>query len=485
MRKESLTKFFTLLRVLLVLLGFIPVIMIFPFIMAIALGEKTMIGAFSVPMLLTISMAVASFLSLRKKKLKLSVKDGFLLVFVSWVLASLTGAIPFTIWGLGFTDSFFESACTFATTGGTTIVNIEILPRSLLLWRSIAHWFGGIGIILVSVALLPILGVGGFMLIKAEETGPEKEKITPKITVTAQLLLLTYIVLTSVLFVLYLFGGMTWFEALCHSLTTMATAGVSVRNAGFAAWNSAFIDTVTVIFMLIASINFSLYYRLLRGKFRDIRNNTEVKVYLGIFLASTAVIAFSLVPVYGSVSNALRYASFQSASIISTAGYTTANFEQWPGIARMIIFGLMFIGGCSGSTAGGVKVIRYVVLWKQIRSEMHSIIYPQSVFSIQINKRVGRKDIVYGVAGFVFMYFFVITIVTLITAASGIDIFSSFSAAISITGNIGVGFGVIGPENNYSVFADHIKWLFSFVMIAGRLEMWTVFILFTRVYWRR
>jgi trk system potassium uptake protein TrkH len=485
MRQKRLKKIFILIRVLAALLGFIAVIMLFPLIMAVTLGESTMIKAFAVPMIVISTLALASFLSLRKKKLNLTARDGFLLVFVTWVLASFTGAIPFYHWGLSLSDAFFESACTFATTGATTIGNVEVLPRSLLLWRSIAHWFGGIGIILVSVALLPILGVGGFQLIKAEETGPEKEKITPKITVTAQFLWLAYGILTSILFALYLFGGMEWFDALCHSLTTMATGGVNVRNAGLAAYNSTFIDTATTVFMLLAGINFNLYYRLLHGKFREIRNNTEVRVYLGIFLVASAIITISLVPVYGSVSNALHYASFQSASVLSTSGYAIANFEQWPGIAKMVLFALMFIGGCSGSTAGGVKVIRHAVLWKQMKSEIQRVIYPQGVFSIRINKRVGRKDVIYSVAGFIFMYFSVIAAVTFITAASGIDIFSSFSAALSITGNIGVGFGVVGPGNNYSIFADHIKWLFSFVMIAGRLEMWTVFILFTNVYWRR
>ena len=484
MKQKRFKKAFVLIRVLAALLGFIPVIMLFPLIMAMALGENKMVPAFAIPVIVIAVLALTSFLSLRKKKLNLNTKDGFLLVFVTWVLASFTGTIPFLYGGLSFSNALFESACTFATTGGTTIGDIEAMPRSLLLWRSTAHWFGGIGIILVSVALLPILGVGGFQLIKAEETGPEKEKITPKITVTAKLLWLAYGILTALLFGLYLFGGMNWFDALCQSLTTMATGGVSVRNAGLAAYNSVFIDAVTTVFMILASLNFNLYYRLLHGKFREIRNNTEIRVYLGIFLIAALIITFSLVPVYGSVSNALRYASFQTASILSTAGYTTANFEQWPGLAKMVLFFLMFMGGCSASTAGGVKVIRHVVLWKQMKSEIQRIIYPQAVFSIQINKRVGRKDVVYGVAGFVFMYFFVVAVVTFITAASGVDLFSSFSAALSITGNIGVGFGIVGPVSNYSVFADHIKWLFSFVMIAGRLEMWTVFIMFTRVYWR-
>jgi trk system potassium uptake protein TrkH len=485
MKQGRLKKQFVLLRVLAALLAFMPPIMIFPLVMALVLGETSMIRAFALPMICIITLAAACFCSLRKKKLNLNARDGFLLVFLTWALASLIGAIPFHCAGLSFGDSLFESACTFATTGGTTVSDIEALPRSLLLWRSLAHWFGGIGIVLISVALMPLLGVGGFQLIKAEVPGPEKEKITPKVTVTAKLLWLAYCVLTLLLFGLYLLGGMDWFDALCHSLTTMASGGVSTRNAGIAAFDSPFIDGVSTVFMLLAGLNFSLYYRLLQGKFRDLRDNTEARVYLGLFIVTAGIITVSLVPVYGSTAAALRYASYQTASILSTTGAAIADYEAWPGIAQMVLFGLMFVGGCSGSTAGGVKVIRHVVLWKQMCNELRRVIHPNAVFSIQLNKRVGRKDVIYGVAGFFFIYVMVITVTTLVSAAAGVDLFSSLSAALSITGNVGVGFGDIGPSSNYGAFPDHIKWLFSFVMITGRLEMWTVFVLFCPAYWRK
>jgi trk system potassium uptake protein TrkH len=485
MKQPGFAKQFILIRVLAALLGFMPVVMIFPLIMAIVLGESAMIRAFVFPILIITALALTSFLSLRKKKLNLNARNGFFLVFVTWVLASLIGAIPFCLAGLSFSDGLFESACTFATTGGTTVGNIEALPRSLLLWRSLAHWFGGIGIVLIAVALMPLLGVGGFQLIKAEAPGPEKQKITPKVTVTAKLIWLAYCVLTLALFILYLCGGMGWFDALCHALTTMASGGVSTRNGGLAFFNSPFIDNVSTVFMLLAGLNFNLYYRLLQGKFRDLRDNTEARAYLAIFITASVIITLALVPVYGSVSSALRYASYHTASILSTTGSAIADYETWPGLARMVLFALIFIGGCSGSTAGGIKVIRHAVLWKQMGNELRRVVYPRGVFSIQLNKRVGRKDVIYGVAAFFFIYFSVVIVTTLITAASGTDIFSSFSAALSITGNVGTGFGAIGPSHNYGHFPNHIKWLFSFVMIAGRLEMWTVFILFSPSYWRK
>ena len=476
-------KLFIILRLMAALLAIIPAIMIGPLIMALITGEQMMIRAFSFPIIITTILAFAGFISLRKRKLNLTARDGFFLVFITWVSASFIGAVPLYLSGFSFSDSLFESACTFATTGATTIANIEALPHSLLLWRSLAHWFGGIGIVLIIVALMPLLGIGGFQLIKAEVPGPEKEKITPKITDTAKMLFFAYAALTIVLFGLYLFGGMNSFDAICHALTTMASGGVSTKNAGLAAFNSPFIEGITTVFMLLAGLNFNLYYRLLRGKIRDILDNTEARAYILIFVIAALVITVSLIPEYG-IRSALRYATYQSSSILSTTGAAITDYEAWPGIARMVLFCLMFIGGCSGSTAGGIKVIRHVVLWKQAGNELRRVIHPQGIFSIRLNKRVGRKDVIYGAAAFFFMYIVVIAVTTLITAASGIDVFSSFSAAISITGNVGTGFGLAGPFHNYSAFPDHIKWLYSFVMIAGRLEIWTVFILFNPVFWR-
>jgi trk system potassium uptake protein len=478
-------KYSIVFRLWALLLGFFPVIMLPPLIMAIAAGERYMIRGFAVPSCITTILALVSFASLRKNKIQLTVKLGFLLVCGTWIWASFIGAVPFYLVGLNFTDAFFESACTFATTGGTVIDNIEVMPRSLLFWRSLAHWFGGIGIVMISVALMPLLGIGGFQLVKAEAPGPEREKITPRITATAKILWLVYCALTFIVFCLYLLGGMHWFDAICHALSTMASGGVSTKNAGLIAFNSPFIEVTATVFMLLAGLNFNLYYRLLQGKFSDIKNNTEARAYLIIFISAAGIITLSLLPVYGSFTSALRYAAYQSASMLSTTGATIADYETWPALARMILFGLMFIGGCSGSTAGGIKVIRHVILWKQMGNELRRVVYPRGIFSIHLNKRVGRKDIIYGTAAFIFVYMAIAAAVTLITAASGTDLFSSFSVSLSIMGNIGVGFGAAGPFHNYGAFPNHIKWLYSLVMIAGRLEIWTVLILFHPVYWKK
>jgi trk system potassium uptake protein TrkH len=383
-----------------------------------------------------------------------------------------------------YCDAIFESSCGFATTGMTTFTNVEALPHSLLLWRSMSHWIGGMGIILLTVALMPLLGVGGFQLVKAETSGLEKERLTPKITAAAKVLWGVYCVFTLILVLLYRLGGMGWFDAVCHAFTVISTGGVSTKNMGFAFYDSAFIDWVTVVFMLLGALNFNMYYRIIRGKFSDLAHNTESRVYALIFIAAALVIGVSLIPRYGSFGSALRLGSFQAASILTTTGSTRADYTAWPPVAQGMLFCLMFIGGCSGSTAGGIKVIRITVLFKQTWNELRRILYPQGVFSIQLNRKVGRKDVVYGVAGFVFLYFAIVTVTTLVTAASGFDVLSSFSAALSVTGNIGTGFGAVRPFNTYSAFPDHLKLFYSLVMIAGRLELWTVFVLLTPEYWK-
>jgi trk system potassium uptake protein TrkH len=423
----------------------------------------------------------------RKNPIRLNTREGFLLVFLAWVFTSLLGSCPYYLapGGMDFTDAVFESACGFATTGATTLRDVEALSRPLLFWRSMTHWAGGMGIVLLSVALMPLLGIGGFQLIKAETPGPEKEKIAPKITAAARSLWLVYCGFTLVLALLYFLGGMDWFDALCHSFTIMASGGISTKNLGLAYYRSGFIDAVTTVFMILAGLNFNVYYRLLRGKFRESFSNSESRAYLLIFLIAAALVTVSLFPFYGSWGTALRYGAFQTASILSTTGNVIAHYETWPQAAQMVLLCLMFVGGCSSSTAGGIKVIRHVILFKQAGNELRRIISPQGIFSVRLNKKVGRKDVVYGAAGFIFLYMMGIVLTTLVSAASGMDVFSALSAALAVTGNLGIGFGAVGPFRNYGAFPDYLKWFFAFVMIAGRLELWTVFVLFTPEYWRR
>jgi trk system potassium uptake protein TrkH len=471
-------------RVLTFPLGITAAAMALPLALALWYGEAGMIRGLGFTAAAALALILPVGALTRKRRIRFSAADGFLLVFSAWIGVCLLGAAPYCFAepGLSFSAAVFESVSGFTTTGATLIPDMEALPRSLLFWRSLTHWAGGMGIILLTAALMPLLGIGGFQLVKTELPGPDKERITPKIAATAKSLWLVYGSLTAVLTLLYLAGGMDWFDALCHGFSTMATGGVSTKNQGLAYYRSGFIDGVTTVFMLLSGLNFNLYYRLLRGKPREVLNNTEARAYLGIFAAAALVLTLSLVPVYGSFPEALRRGAFQTASILSTAGYTVPGYETWPKIAGMTLFILMLIGGCSGSTAGGIKVIRLVVLWKQAGSELRRLLSPQGVFSIRLNKRVGRRDVIYDAAAFVTLYFLVIALTTLLTAAAGTDLFSALTAALALTGNIGLDFGAPG---GYGAFPVPVKWLFSLVMIAGRLELRTALILLSPEYWRR
>ncbi|MDR1412192.1 MAG: TrkH family potassium uptake protein [Spirochaetaceae bacterium] len=475
------------LRPVIFVLGIAALAMIFPLIYALALDDRIVARAFYLPLGAVLLVVLPAAFVTRKRPVRFSYNDGFLLVFLAWVFCCLLGAFPYYLSGRGisFCDAVFESSCGFATTGATAIGNIEALPRPLLLWRSLTHWFGGMGIVLLTVALLPLFGVGAFQLVKAEVPGPDKERVTPKITHTAKILWFFYLGLTAALFLFYRIGGMDWFDALCHALPMIATGGISTKNAGLSFYNSAFIDGVSAAFMLLSGLNFNLYYRLSRLKFREVCANSEGRAYFSIFIIAAVLITVALVPHYGSVGRALRYGSFQAASVLSTSGSVIADYEAWPVLAQAVLFALMFVGGCSGSTAGGIKVIRHVVLWKQVGNEFMRIAYPQGIFSVRLNRKVGRKDVVYGVAGFVCIYAFTVFITALVSAALGVDVFSSFCTALAVTGNIGIGFGASGPASNYGAFPAALKYFYSFIMLAGRLELWTVLILFVPEFWRK
>jgi len=480
-------KHIVLLRVLAMLLGIVGLAMIPALVLALAEGDQTGITSFMYPIVLSAVVALVAFVFGKQVPMRFSPRDGFLLVSAAWALTAFFGAIPFLISGYipSLADAVFESVSGFTTTGASILKDVEALPRSLLFWRSMTHWLGGMGIVVLTVALLPLLGVGGFQLLKAETPGPDKDRVAPKITATAKILWLIYIGLTVLQVILLMIGGMDWFDATTHAFGTMATGGFSTKNASVGYFRSPWIDGVSTVFMVLAGMNFSLYYRLFKGKFSDFLANSELRAYLAIFFIASLLIALSLRPLYGNFSTAFRFASFQAASILTTTGFATTDFDLWLPFAKSVLLVLMFVGGCSGSTGGGIKVVRLVVAFKQAANEMRRFLFPRGVFSIRLNGKVGRKDVVYGVAGFIFLYLLIVLAVTVTVASSGTDLTSSLTSALATVGNIGPGFGVVGPVANYSGFPDYVKWVFSFAMIAGRLELWTVMILFMPEFWRR
>ena len=320
---------------------------------------------------------------------------------------------------------------------------------------------------------------------RAESPGPTLDKIAPKITQTAKILWIIYVGLTVLETVLLMFGGMDLFDALTHTFGTLATGGFSPRNASVGAYDSGFIDWVITIFMIMAGLNFGLYHKLLNGNIRDIFRNTEFKAYMTIFIASMVIIAFFLLDLYGSFGKALRYAGFQAASIITTTGYATADFDLWPMGAKGILFFLMFIGGCSGSTGGGPKVIRIVALFKLAMNEMKYLARPRGISRVRLDGEPIKKDFLYSVAGFMLLYLLCLLTVTIVVSFFGADLTTGFTTALVTVGNIGPGFGRIGPTMNYAFYHPFVKWVLSAAMLAGRLEVYTVLILLTPSFWAR
>jgi trk system potassium uptake protein TrkH len=478
-------------RLLLLLLGVAALTMVLPLILALIFREEEMIRPFGISAVLVLVPALPVVPGLRKKQIRFSVSDGFLLVFLTWLLVCLLGAAPYYFSGRipRLADAVFESVSGFTTTGATVVADVEAMPRSLLFWRAMTHWLGGMGIVVLSVALLPLLGIGGLRLLQAESPGPETDRITPRITATAKILWLLYIALTALQTVLLLLGGMNWFDALVHAFATTATGGFSSRNSSIAAYHSPWIEWVCIVFMLIAGFNFNLTWRLLRMQFREVADNSEAKAYWGIVLLSGTLVTLAVYnpasPEGASLGSALRQGFFHTASIITSTGFTAADHTLWPAAAQGVLFILLFIGGCSGSTSGGIKVIRHVVLFKQMGNEMKRLLYPRGVFSIRLNRKVGRKDVVYGVAGFVFVYILLVLAEALLLCSSGTDPFSSLNLALFTVGNVGIGFGTLGLGLIPPDMPDYVKWGLSFGMIAGRLELWTALVIFSPDYWRR
>ncbi len=480
-------KILSFFRINFSVLGIVGITFILPIICALYYGEYNMIPSFAIPMAVSIFLSVLISILGKKKKITLSTRDAFIIVAWAWIFCAILGAVPFYISGCfpSITDAVFESVSGFSTTGCTTLSEIETLPVCINLWRCETHWLGGMGIVALTVALFPLLGVGGFQLIKAETTGPEKGKITPRITTTAKALWTIYILLTIVQTILLKIAGMSFFDALSHTFSTLGTGGFSTRNESVGGYNSTAIDVICTVFMFLAGINFSMYFYLITGKFNDIRQNSELKVYLALCFIFSVTIGILLRPVYGGFFHALRYSSFQTAAILTTTGFANADYTTWPHAAQMLIFFLFFIGGCAGSTGGGVKVVRWVILYKQAKNEMLKMLHPHGVFSIRLNGGAGRKDIVFSVTSFLFIYVLLVLVTSLVGTCYGLDVLTAFTGAISMVGNVGPAFGNLGPSCNYGFLACGLKWWYMFAMVAGRLELYTMIIFLLPDFWRK
>ena len=395
-------------RVVATLLLVVVAFMLLPVIVALYYGESDMLASFLIPMGGVALFAGGYLLLVRPKNSNFSTRSGFLMVTISWIGVSLVGALP--VWFSGviprYVDCFFEIMSGFTTTGATILTDVEALPMSILFWRSLTHWLGGMGIIVLVVAIFPVLGIGGLQLFKAEAPGPAVDKITPKITETAKILWLTYLIFTASETVLLIAGGMNLFDALTHTFGTLATGGFSPRNASVGHYDTAFIDIIITIFMIAAGINFILYYKFITGRLRAVLHDRELRNYLGILVIAAFGIAIVLHAdgIYRTFSESLRHGWFQAASILTTTGYATANFDLWSPFARAILFVLMFIGGCAGSTGGGVKVIRITLLFRQAFRQLRLFLHPRGVFDSRLGGANDQREFVGSIASFVILY---------------------------------------------------------------------------------
>ena len=475
------------LKIASVLLSIVGILFAIPLGFAFYYGESSVYLPFIIPMVVSFVLVAAVNFPTRRFKITLNTRQTFLTVALSWIVISFMGAIPMYASGSipRFVDALFESVSGFSTTGSTILSEIESLPKSINMLRCLTHWIGGMGIVTLTVALLPLLGVGGFQLIKAETTGPEKGKVTARITTTAKILWAIYFGFTAVETIALKLAGMTFTDALSHAFATLGTGGFSTRNSSIGAYNSVAIDVIIMIFMFLAGINFSLYFYIITRKFRDITTNSEFKAYLVIVIALIIAVTISLRSVYGNFGDSLRFSSFQVVSLMTTTGFSTADFMQWPAVTQFLLFVTFFIGGCSGSTSGGVKVIRWLVLGKQVQNETRKMLHPHGVFAIRLNGRPGRKDIVFNVAAFMAVYFALVLITTFVGCLGQLDVWSSFTGALSMVGNIGPGYALLGPAENFGFLPDFVKYWYCFAMLAGRLELYTMIIYFLPVYWEK
>ena len=444
---------------------------------------------------LFLAMAITCFLGIilfvftrNQKEKQLSHRDGIAIVTLGWMMAGLVGALPYLFAGVipDFTNAYFESISGFTTTGASIITDIESLPEGILLWRSLTQWLGGMGIIVLSIAILPFLGIGGMQLYKAEIPSPVVDKLKPRISETARILWKIYLLITLLQVALLLGGGMSLFDAVCHAFCTMPTGGFSTQNASIAQYNNAYYDFVIVIFMLLAGINFSLHYRLLKGDLKIFGKDSECRVFLIMVGAFILLVTLDIYgDVYKSLFQAFRFAAFQVSSIITTTGFVSADYEKWPHFSQLILLVCMFLGAMAGSTGGGIKIVRIILMVKHGYQQIFRIIHPHAVTTVKLNGQAVSTDVLGSIWGFFFLYMGLFVVASMVMAGLGLDFITSISSVAASIGNIGPGFGLVGPIRNYLEIPMAGKWVLISCMLLGRLEIYTVIVLLVPEFWRK
>ena len=413
-------------------------------------------------------------------------KEGFIIVALSWVVISIFGALPFVISGYipNIIDAFFETVSGFTTTGASILTDVEVLPKSLIFWRSFTHWIGGMGVLVFLVALLPLSGGSNMYLVRAESPGPSVTKLVPRVRSTAKILYGVYLLLTIIEIVLLLIGKLSLFDALTLSFGTAGTGGFGILNSGIASY-SPYVQIVIGVFMVIFGIDFSVYYLLLMKRFTDAFRSQEVKVYLGIIAVSTILICSNTLSMFKNVGEALRHVFFQVASIITTTGYSTVDFDLWPSFSKSIIILLMFIGACAGSTGGGMKVSRIMIFIKRITKDIKIAAHPNTVAKVKMNGRTVDHEVVRSVNVYLAAYILIYVFSGLIISIDNFDFTTNFTAVAATINNIGPGFARVGPTQNFSIYSPLSTFILSINMLIGRLEIFPMLVLFTPYAWKK
>ena len=462
----------------------LSVAMLVPLIATFSFGENDWI-AFIIPAIFT--FATGFFLSkIFASNADMSTREGFSIVALVWVVFTIFGALPYVFVGHSYTDAFFQTMSGFTTTGSNVFRDIASHSKGILLWGNITQWIGGMGIIVMSLAILPVLGIGGMQLFRAEVPGPVSDKLTPRIRDTAKILYQTYIFLTLVECLLLWIAGMDFFSAVCHSLSTLSSGGFSPHNASVAHHDSSWIHFIIIVFMLASGVNFALHYQFSRLKFSSIWTDTEFKSYLfftmSVVFLLVAILFFK--GIYIDLFICVRDVLFTTIALITGTGFATVDYEQWPIVCQAILFCLFFTGGCAGSTTGGIKIIRLVIFCKFAYQQINQLIHPQAILNLKVNRQMVKDNVIKGVLGFFILYALSFMIGTVLMASTGLDLVSASAATATCLGNIGPAFGSIGPTDNFADISDFGKWVLAFLMLLGRLELFTVLVLFTPTFWR-
>ena len=458
--------------------------MVLPLVCSVIYSDSGLL-AFTISMLICLAIGVPLTVKSPANKTMFA-KEGFITVALSWVTLSIFGSFPFVISGAipSFIDALFETVSGFSTTGASILSDVEALPKSLLFWRSFTHWLGGMGVLVFLVSILPLSGGHNLHLIRAESTGPSVSKLVPKVKTTAGILYTIYLCMTVIEMIFLLCGGMTFFEAVTTSFGTAGTGGFGIKNDSMASY-SPYIQIVVTVFMILFGINFSLYYLILCGKVKSVLKSHELRAYLGIILFAIVLICFNCRHLFSSVGELVRHSAFQVGSIITTTGFMSHDFDTWPEFSKAVLVFLMFIGACAGSTGGGIKVSRILILLKSIVKEIKTSVQPRSVHKITIDGRMVEHETIRSVNVFMVSYFVILMTSVLLISIDNFDFTTNVTAVISAINNIGPGLGGVGPTQNFSDYSAFSKTILSLNMLIGRLEIFPILMLFSPLSWKK